>query len=135
MAMQYEWKCGHVEYDFEETQNRGQGAGQVKVSTLHWRCEAWDDTEAPYPRSSAIGTVSAADQNRKYPLPALIAVPEATFVKWVHQAMGDEEKSRIESSLDDQYREMVNPTHGGFTPGMTEPEQPLPPLDPDVVDG
>ena len=116
MTMQYEWKCGHVEWASEPVANHGNGAGQVKVTTLHWNCVAWDDAHDLGQTVNSIGTVSAADQNRKYPLPALQAVPEATFIKWVHQAMGDDEKNRIEADLATRHQELINPTHGGFTP-------------------
>ena len=116
-TLQYTWTTGYVEYD-----KVSGGVGQTKVTTLHWSCEAKDASgDAPYHVARSIGTVDVSDQNRKYPLAALQAVPDATFIKWVHQAMGDDEKNRIEADLATQYQEIRYPTHGGFTPGTPDP--------------
>ena len=104
-----EWKCGYCEYDIDP-----EGApGQVKVTTLHWRASLTDQGET----ASSYGTVSTADQNRVYTLPALQAVPESVMVGWVQDAMEDPTYEEVEASLQAQIDLLVTPTTGGLTPG------------------
>lgn len=111
MTMVYEWKTGYCEYDIEDDQQ-----GQVKVTTLHWNCEAWDDAYTGYPHATSVGTVDASEQSRVYTLPALEAVPASVMTGWVKQALGDEGVQEIEDNLLAQYNELVAPTKGGLTP-------------------
>ena len=108
-----EWKCGYCEYDIEDP---AQPAGQVKVTTLHWRCIGSDDESGN--TASNIGTINAADQNRVYTLAALQAVPESVMVGWVQQALdsGDQTVADIEANVTAQVELLNTPVSGGLTP-------------------
>ena len=99
------WKVSRCEYDILET------GGQTKVTNLHWNVTLDDGGLL----ASSYGS-TGDDQNRTYALPALQNVPESVMVKWVHDAMGDEEVERVEQSLRDNIVEQKTPTSGGITP-------------------
>ena len=102
-----EWSAPAVDWnDVEES------TGQVKVTTLHWRCT---ETDAEFTASS-YGT-TPDDQNRVYTKPALENVPESVVIGWIQQALGDEEVARIEQALLDDIEQQKNPTSGTVTPG------------------
>ena len=111
------WKCGWCEYDMAP---EGVPAGQVKVTTLHWdatQAEPNADPEEDDYSARQYGTVSTADQNRVYTLPALQNVPNHVMVGWVQDALGEEEVDRIEAALQANIDLQVTPTSGGLTPG------------------
>ena len=120
MTMVYDWKTGYCEYDFVATANPNQGQGraegQVKVTTLHWTCSAYDDAVTSHPPQTSYGTVDGSEQDRVYTLPALSNVPQHVMTKWVHDAMGADEVKNIEDNLLARWQEELTPTSGGFTP-------------------
>lgn len=85
-----------------------------KVTTLHWECVVTDDVSEEFAR--AYGTVHTADQNRVYTQAALEAVPKATFIQWIHQALTEEEVTETEARLTAELDAKVTPTQGGFVP-------------------
>ena len=102
-----EWSAPAVDWnDVEESQ------GQVKVTTLHWRCteDAGEFTGSSY------GT-TPDDGSRVYTKPALESIPESVVIGWIQQALGDEEVARIEQALLDDIEQQKNPTSGTVTPG------------------
>ena len=101
------WTAPAVDWnDVEES------PGQVKVTTLHWRCT---EADAEFTASS-YGT-TPDDGSRVYTKPALESVPESVVIDWIHQALGDEEVARIEQALLDDIEQQKNPTSGTVAPG------------------
>lgn len=66
--------------------------------------------------ASIKGTVDVTNQERVYPLPALLNVPEHVMTQWVKEALGPEQVEYIENQLQIRFDESENPTSGGFPP-------------------
>ena len=109
-----DWKVSYCEYTSKDQQ-----AGQVLVTTLHYNVSL---TDGEY-FASSYGTTTD-EGNRVYALPALQAVPEHVMVKWVTDALGEEEVVEIEQRLKDDIELQKNPVDGGFTPGAEEEPEP-----------
>ncbi len=101
-----DWKVGYCEYT-----SKGQTGGQVLVTTLHYNVSL---TDGEY-FASSYGTTPDTG-NRVYALPALQAVPEHVMVKWVTDALGEEEVAEIEQRLKNDIELQKNPVDGGFSP-------------------
>lgn len=101
------WDVSFCEFNVEPDNKQ-------KVTSLHWECVVADDVSEELVR--AYGTVSAADQNRVYTQAALQAVPKATFIQWIHQALGEEEVTAIEAGTTAALDSRLTPTQGGFVP-------------------
>lgn len=100
-----EWKVKRCLYSNEPN-------NKVKVSNLHWTATLVDG-EFSASRYGSVGD----DQNRVYTKAALKNVPDHVMVKWVQQALGQDEVDRIEAALLADIAEQRNPTHGSFVPG------------------
>lgn len=121
MTMVYTWNVNYCEYLFTSADQ-----STAKLSVLHWDCEAHDDAYSGYTPVRSIGTQGVSDKDITGSVDDLSGTAQVTLVDILLDAMGPEKQAQIEAGLDEQWKEVVKPSGGGFQPPQDDdPTDPI----------
>ena len=102
-----EWNTNYCRYEDVDD------AGQVKVTTLDYLVEQTVDEVT----GSRQGRVDLSEENRVFPLPALLNVPASVMTGWIQDALGPEMVAQLEEdAMPGIEDETIDPPTGGFDP-------------------